>query len=137
MKLANVPVVTVVRGGEDTDIVFEEAFGILPETLFRNCEIVSVKMFEGELDGRLLYEATVELRLNDKPFSANVSETEPALYSMLGGTDSGLGSVRLNKDADSGSLGAVYEERGLWIYLSAQDMSENDFIDAIRTITGK
>lgn len=68
---------------------------------------------------------------------ATVTRDAPALYTALGNAAGGTENARLNRDPDTGILWAVGRKGDLYITLSSADLSENDFVSAVKEITAR
>ena len=138
VSLSTLPVVTVSRGAEEEEAVFEEVFGRTPSSLFPGWEIRDVRAAVWTDPSGDVGRGTFRASRGRTVLSVGVSTREPPLYTALADTPSGLEGVRLNRDPESGGLHAVARCGDFYVSISSVDLAVEDaFVDAVREVTAQ
>jgi hypothetical protein len=120
-----------VRGEETVPASFRDVFGTDPENFFPGWTVVSDAADPAGRESRLT------LKHGDAELRATVSEAEPALSAAL--TRDGVpeaDGVRYNRDPDDGTLYALCVLHGRYVIFQSDQLTENAFTEAVRSVTG-
>ena len=134
VRLNRLPVAGVSRGEDARETDFEAAFGCTAESLFPGWDVAEART----VAAGGVSEAVLTLRKagGDTALEAEVTGTEPPLYTALADKARGSDPVRLNLDPDTGVRYAVIRHGALYVTLSSADMAEDDFVRTVRGIAG-
>ena len=111
-------------------------FGTEPEAVFPGWEIVSEQTEQFQREGNTIHESRLTLEKGEQEITAVVTDFEPSAFSAIRKEQKIEGKdVRLARDPAAGTCIAAYRKEQMYIVLEAK-MSENDFIDALKSLLG-
>ncbi|MBR4458103.1 MAG: hypothetical protein IKS31_03995 [Clostridia bacterium] len=137
VRMSRLPVSGVSRGEEVREAGFATAFGCTAESLFPGWSVSDAAASVYPSASGTQYEGKLTLEKDRHRMEATVTRDTPALYTALGNAAGGTENARLNRDPDTGILWAVGRKGDLYITLSSADLSENDFVSAVKEITAR
>ena len=128
VKIAALPAAAIARGEDAQAVSFREAFGLDAADLFPGWTTAEENASARMQNGETVHEARLTLKKGETLLSAEVTDYEPSLLTVLKKDAKPLpNGVYLAKDADSGALYGVRESGELFVIWSSTAMTEKEF----------
>ena len=135
VRISSLPKVASIRGGEDSPVSFQEAFGQDAAALFPGWQLTEETTRAVLMNGQEAHEASLRIEKDGKQLSVTVTDIEPPLMTVLKKEEGR--AVYVARDNETGMLYAAGIQGRLYVVCAAEGIAEKDFIALAEEVLGK